>query len=136
MHFTGYSSSENIACQDAELPHNYCYRKEGNVTLASIREYVEAVRRRYFGASKKEKGKILDEFIMVTGLHRKTAVRLFRSDHEPRTSKRRGRPRQYDMAIALALRVIWEATDRLCACYCTLLPARVDSRSKLTTAAT
>ena len=32
------------------------------MTRGSIREYVEAVRRRYFLASKKEKGKILDEF--------------------------------------------------------------------------
>ncbi len=34
----------------------------------SIREYTEAVRGRYFLASKKEKGKILDEFNKVTHL--------------------------------------------------------------------
>lgn len=84
------------------------------MTRASIREYREAMRRRYVGASRKEKGKILDEFTMVTGLHRKTSVRLFGSAHKFRTSKRRGRPRKYDMAVALALKVIWEATDRLC----------------------
>ena len=106
------------------------------MTRASIPEYREAVRRRYFGASKKEKGKILDGLTMVTGLHRKAALQLFSSGHKLQTSKRCGRPRQYDMALALALRVIWEATDRLCASYCTRLPARVHSRSKLTAAAT
>ncbi len=37
------------------------------MTRASIVEYVEAVQGRYFQASKKEKGKILDEFTKVTG---------------------------------------------------------------------
>ncbi len=37
------------------------------MTRRSIREYVEAVQERYFLVSKKEKGKILDEFTKVTG---------------------------------------------------------------------
>ena len=37
---------------------------------SSIREYVEAVRGRYFLASKKEKGRILDEFTKVIDCHR------------------------------------------------------------------
>ena len=84
------------------------------MTRASIVEYVEAVRRRYFGGSKKEKGKILDEFTKVTGYHRKAAIRLIRWDNQPRTGYRRGRPRQYGAAVVGALRVAWEATDRLC----------------------
>ena len=62
---------------------------------ASIREYTEAVRGRYLWVSKKEKGKILDEFTKVTGCHRKAAIRLFRRGNQPRTNKKRGRPRQY-----------------------------------------
>ena len=84
------------------------------MTRGSIREYAEAVRGRYFGASKKEKGQILDEFIQVTGRHRKAAIRLFRRGNQPRTNKKRGRPRQYGAVVAGALRVTWEATDRLC----------------------
>ena len=41
------------------------------MTRSSILEYVEAVRERYLMASKKEKGKILDEFTKVTDCHRK-----------------------------------------------------------------
>ena len=84
------------------------------MTRGSIREYTEAVRGRYLQTSKKEKGKILDEFIKVTGCHRKAAIRLFRRRNQPRTNKKRGRPRQYSAAVAGALRVAWEATDRLC----------------------
>ena len=77
-------------------------------------EYVEAVRGRYFLGSKKEKGKILDEFTKVTDCHRKAAVRLIRRGNQTGTSKKRGRPRRYGPAAAGALRAIWETTDRLC----------------------
>jgi len=47
------------------------------MTRGSIQEYREAVRERYLRASKKEKRRILDEFVNVTGYHRKSAIRLF-----------------------------------------------------------
>jgi len=84
------------------------------MTRGSIREYTEAVRWRYSLASKKEKGKILDEFTKVTGCHRKAAIRLLRRENQPKMNRKRGRRRQYGDAVAGALRVIWEATDRLC----------------------
>jgi hypothetical protein len=46
------------------------------MTRGGVREYTEAVRRRYLHGSKKEKGRILDEFTKVTGYHRKAAIRL------------------------------------------------------------
>ena len=84
------------------------------MTRASIGEYTEAVRERYLRGSKKEKGRILDEFTKVIGCHRKAAIRLLRRVKQAGASKRRGRPRQYGAAVAGALRVAWEATDRLC----------------------
>ncbi len=75
------------------------------MTRASIAEYVEAVRGRYLGGSKKEKCKILDEFTNVTGRHRKAAIRLLHRGNQARANKKRGRPRQYDAAVAGALRV-------------------------------
>jgi hypothetical protein len=84
------------------------------MTRGSIREYTEAVRGRYLGATKKEKGRILDEFTQVINCHRKAAIRLLRRGNQPRASKKRGRPRQYGSAVARALRVTWEAADRLC----------------------
>ena len=84
------------------------------MTRTSIQEYTEAVRWRYLGSPKTEKGKILDEFIKVTGYHRKAAIRLLHQVNKSRSNKKRGRPRKYSAAVAEALRVAWEATDRLC----------------------
>jgi hypothetical protein len=84
------------------------------VTRRSIMEYVQALRNRYLRASKEEKGKILDEFTQVTGLHRKAAIRLLNRSSQPGTSQRRGRPKQYSPATRGTLKVIWEASDRLC----------------------
>jgi hypothetical protein len=84
------------------------------MTRGSIREYTEAVRGRYLKASKKEKGLTLDEFIQVTGYHRKAAVRLLRRNGLLQQRKRRGRQRHYGDEIVNALRTLWEASDRLC----------------------
>ena len=46
------------------------------MTRGSIQEYTGAVRERYLRVNKKGKGKILDEFVNVTGYHRKSAIRL------------------------------------------------------------
>jgi hypothetical protein len=84
------------------------------MTRASIGEYTKAVRWRYLQGPKKEKGKILDEFTKVTGYHRKATIRLLNRVNQPNANRKRGRPRQYSAAVAGALRIAWEATDRLC----------------------
>jgi len=81
------------------------------MTRGSIQEYTEAVRGRYLGAAKKEKGRILEEFTQVTGYHRKAAIRLMRRGNSPRPVNRRGRPRRYGPEVAEALKLSWEATD-------------------------
>ena len=66
------------------------------MTRSSIREYTEAVRWPYLGASKKEKGRISVEFTILlrrTGCHQKAAIRLFHRSNEPKANKKRGRPR-------------------------------------------
>ena len=84
------------------------------MTRRSIIEYTRALQSRYFRSSKEEKGKMLDEFAQVTGLHRKAAIRLLNRLSQPRASKRRGRPRKYSTEVTGALKAIWEAGDRLC----------------------
>ncbi len=84
------------------------------MTRGSIREYVGAVRGRYILASKSAKGKILDEFTEVIGCHRKTAIRLLLGKNIHGANRKRGRARRYSPAVIEALRVAWEATDRLC----------------------
>lgn len=62
------------------------------MTRGSIREYTEAVRGRFLRATKKEKGRILDELTQVTGYHRKAAIRLLRRGSPPWPARCRGRP--------------------------------------------
>lgn len=84
------------------------------MTRRSILEYAQAVRDRYSRASKIEKGKILDEFVQVTGMHRKGAIRLLNKTGRTGMLKRRGRKRKYGREVAAALAEVWEASDRLC----------------------
>ena len=46
------------------------------MTQRSIKEYAEVMRRRYLKANRREKGRLLDEFVQVTGYHRKSAIRI------------------------------------------------------------
>lgn len=79
----------------------------------SVREYAQVMRERYHGATKKERGSLLDEFCRVTGYHRKAAVRLLgRSATEGRRG--RGRAVVYSAGVVAALAQLWEASDRLC----------------------
>ena len=83
------------------------------ISMYTRQELVEALRKRYLGASKKEKTRILDEFTSVAGYHRKHAVRLLGSGGVAVGRKDYGR-RIYGEAVREALVVIWEASDRMC----------------------
>ena len=84
------------------------------MTRRSILEYAQALRPRYGKASKEEKRKMLDEFVQVTGFHRKVAIRLLNRVSRLTSGKRRGRQRKYGSEVAEALKEVWEASDRLC----------------------
>ena len=84
------------------------------MTRKSINEYLKAIRDRYLEASKEEKGKILDEFTKVTGIHRKAAIRLLNRVVRHSNPKRRGRKREYDAEMVKSLKTVWESSDRLC----------------------
>jgi hypothetical protein len=84
------------------------------VTRGSINEYASAIRERYQKASKEEKGKILDEFTRVTGLHRKAAIRLLNRANGSCEKRRAGRHKSYDAGVINSLRAIWEASSRVC----------------------
>lgn len=78
-------------------------------------ELLVTLRDRYRSSSKKEKSRILDEFIAITGHHRKHGIRLIgqidEDDEVPRLARSQ---RIYDEAVREAVIVIWEAADRIC----------------------
>ena len=78
-------------------------------------ELTRAVRQRYRGSSKGEKTRILDEFVSVSGFHRKHAIRLLSRDEVmPASDSPRVGRKVYDQAVREALVVLWEAADRVC----------------------
>ncbi len=86
----------------------------GQISMATRDELVVALAGRYASSSRKERGRILDEFAALSGLHRKHAVRLLRAGQPNRRSGPRPARRLYNDAIREALVVIWEASDRVC----------------------
>ena len=81
--------------------------------MATRDELVAAVVERYVSGTRMERGRILDEFVAVTSLHRKQAMRLLRGGSCRPVGARPNR-RIYDDAVRKALVVIWEASDRVC----------------------
>src|SRR5215475_11611466 len=82
---------------------------------------------RYRKATKKEKGRILDEVVKLTGYHRWYAVRLLglqgkavrvgrhqRLVGELKVRARRRRGRTYTEAVVQKLRTIWVILDGIC----------------------
>lgn len=84
------------------------------VSMATRAELVSATRGRYAVALRAQKKQILDEFVAVTGFHRKHAMRLLRARGELKSSGPRPQRRVYDEAVRTALIVVWEASDRIC----------------------
>ena len=84
------------------------------VSMATRDELVAAVVERYRKGKRAEKGRILDEFVAVTGFHRKHAMRVLRGGQANRRSAPRPERRLYNGAVREALIVLWEASDRVC----------------------
>jgi hypothetical protein len=79
----------------------------------SKKEYVEVMRRRYAGAGRAYKKKLLDEVCEVCGYHRKYAIELLNRKPSPK----RGRPgprRLYGEAVREVLKDLWLLMDRPC----------------------
>lgn len=85
------------------------------VSKQARKELVFAIQKRYGQASKGVKSNILDEFSLVSGYHRKHAIRLL---NNPSGSKSLSTimisKRVYDAAVKEALIVLWETADRIC----------------------
>jgi hypothetical protein len=84
------------------------------VRQQSKHELAAALQRRYRQAAKRDKGRILDEFVAATGYHRKRAIGLLRHGPPPPRAGHGGRPRTYAAVVIGALRQVAEASGWLC----------------------
>ena len=87
---------------------------EDKMTIDERRKYLRKMQERYLPADRKERGQLLDEMEAVTGLHRKSLIRLMKSSLV-RQPRRRQRSRTYGPEVDDALRVIAESMDYICA---------------------
>jgi hypothetical protein len=77
-------------------------------------ELLAALRERSQQGAKREKGRVLDEFVAVAGCHRKHAIRLLTATGSTALQAPAVDRRTYDEAVRQALVVLWEAADRIC----------------------
>jgi hypothetical protein len=85
------------------------------MTISERRTYLERMAGRYRRADRLGQGQLLDEMETMTGLHRKSLLRLLGSGGLVRQPRGRQRGRVYGSAVDDALRVIWESLDYVCA---------------------
>jgi hypothetical protein len=98
--------------------------------MTTRKELVAALQLRYSSAAFGDRIKILDEFVALTGYHRKHAIRLLREKASP-TQGMPARNRLYDEAVRQALIVLWEAADRICGKRLkALIPMLVDAMER------
>jgi len=87
------------------------------MTNMTKKELIAAAKRRYLKASKKDKGKMLDEFCGNIGYNRNYAIRILQAGYDNNRLTSRGRkPRKnkYDSGAILAAMKIWELLDFPC----------------------
>jgi hypothetical protein len=100
------------------------------ISMTTRKELVAALQLRYSGAAFGDRIKILDEFVALTGYHRKHAIRLLREKASP-TQETPARNRLYDEAVRQALIVLWEGADRICGKRLkALIPMLVDAMER------
>lgn len=87
---------------------------EVEMTIDERRKYLRKMKSRYVKATRQERSQLLGEMEAVTGLHRKSLIRLMRNslERKPR-SKERGKT--YDSEVSNAIRVIAASLDYPCA---------------------
>jgi hypothetical protein len=86
------------------------------MSVEERRKYLKLVAPRYANAGRRERSKLLTELGAVTGLHRKSLIRLMNAPSLERAPRRpRFRRRRYGVAVADVVRVVWESLDYVCA---------------------
>ena len=94
------------------------------------RKYLKLVRSRYAQSGRKERSQLLTEMGEVTGLQRKSLIRLMNLPSLERAPRKvRPKARRYGAAVAGVVRIVWESLDYVCAER--LTPALLDTARQL-----
>ncbi|MDQ5853035.1 MAG: integrase [Chloroflexota bacterium] len=85
------------------------------MTITERRKYLARMLPRYLAADRPQQSLLLTEMQTVTGLHRKSLLRLLNASSLARQPRSRQRTRTYGAPVDDALRLIWETLDYVCA---------------------
>jgi hypothetical protein len=80
----------------------------GRVGMATRTELVAAIGDRYRASNRTERTNVLDEFVAITGYHRKHAIRLLRRKTDDSVTMRRRAHRRYGDVVKEALVVLFD----------------------------
>jgi len=87
---------------------------DDEMTLAERRKYLHLMQKSYQTTDRAGRGRLLDTMESVTGLDRKSLIRLMAGDLT-RRPRRRQRGQEYGLELDRALRVIAESHNYICA---------------------
>jgi hypothetical protein len=88
---------------------------EDQMTVTERRKYLKLMKPRYQKAGRSEQSDLLTEMEQVTGLHRKSLLRLLHGESLERKKRSQGRGRTYGRAVEQVILVVWESLDYVCA---------------------
>lgn len=86
-----------------------------SMTIDERRKYLKRMSRRYATGSREERGALLTEMETVTGMHRKSLIRLLAGPTLARQPRAKQRGRTYGDDVRRVVRVVWESLDYICA---------------------
>lgn len=84
---------------------------EEHMTVDERRKYLKLMRPRYQVTNRKGQGMLLTEMEQMTGLHRKSLLRLLHTPSLERTKRRRQRQRGYGLDVERVVLHVWESED-------------------------
>jgi hypothetical protein len=88
---------------------------EDEMTVTERRKYLKKMKPLYAKAERMEQSRMLTEMEQVTGLHRKSLLRLLHASTLERKKREKGRGCTYGLAVEQAILVVWESLDYICA---------------------
>jgi hypothetical protein len=88
---------------------------DDEMTIGERRKYLKRMATRYLAADRAGRGELLSEMEAVTGMHRKSLIRLLGQPSLERKRRTGGRGRTYGARVQDAVRVVWESLDFVCA---------------------
>jgi hypothetical protein len=88
---------------------------EDEMTVTERRKYLKRMKPLYAKAERRERSRMLTEMEQVTGLHRKSLLRLLHAPTLERKKREKGRGRTYGLAVEQVILLVWESLEYLCA---------------------